>query len=78
MSDVPTTNAGAHVHGPGCAGREAPHVFRCLECELLFEAGVADGGAGGERCPQCGLQNAAEVATPEPGAYVIRHTSRFR
>jgi phage FluMu protein Com len=67
----------AHVHGPGCAGADG-RVFRCLECEMLFEAGIADGGLGGERCPQCGLQNAVAIATPESGTFVLRHSSRFR
>jgi hypothetical protein len=67
------------VHGSHCEEATEHAIFRCLECEILFEAGIADPGrSGSERCPQCGLENAIEVARVDHTEVVIRHSSRFR
>ena len=53
-------------------------VFRCLFCETLFEAGVADPGPSGEpRCPQCGL-TMAEPATASDDEFVVCAGTKFR
>lgn len=79
MSDPPESTNSMHVHDPRCTRPADSIVFRCRECESLFECGIADRGpGGGERCPQCGLENAVEVETPGEEVFVIRHTSRFR
>lgn len=69
----------AHMHGPECGLAPEPQVLQCLECELLFESGIADSSDHrSERCPQCGLQNAVAAGELDGDAFVIRHSSRFR
>jgi len=74
--------ADKHVHQHDSTCRipdEEWVVMQCLECELLFESGISDGGVSGrERCPQCGLQNAVAVENLDDRAFVIRHSSPFR
>ena len=71
-------NAPKHVHGPGCLAGAEPLV-RCLECLLLFEAGISDSsGPTSQRCPQCGLENTEDADLTDNSEFVIRHSSRFR
>ncbi len=66
----------AHSHSDACV---IPHVFRCDECGVLFEEGIADPAPGGEvRCPQCGLSNARAVDALQIEDFVLRHGMRFR
>ena len=65
-----------HTHSNDCLEEE---LFRCLECGMKFEAGVADSSVEGEpRCPQCGLVNAEPLAPDEEGGFVVRKTTKFR
>lgn len=75
-----TVDKPVHEHDSTCRiSDEERVVMRCLECELLFESGISDGGISGrERCPQCGLQNATPVLDLDERAFVIRHSSPFR
>lgn len=79
MMDDGTRREPAHAHGPQCGLESEPQILRCLECELLFESGIADSSdRRSERCPQCGLQNAVAAGELDDDAFVIRHSSRFR
>ncbi|MGK2858969.1 MAG: hypothetical protein ACSLFQ_17360 [Thermoanaerobaculia bacterium] len=46
---------------------------------MRFEPGVSDRArGGGERCPQCGLEDVAPVHEPEEEAFVVRRGTKFR
>jgi hypothetical protein len=55
------------------------HVhYRCLNCELIFEEGIADPGPKGEpRCPQCLLLD-SEPYQPQEEDFVVTRGTKFR
>lgn len=54
-------------------------VLLCRDCGMRFEEGIADHArSGGERCPQCGLENVAPELDTGEDAFVVRRGTKFR
>lgn len=59
--------------------RCSPVVLLCRDCGMRFEEGIADRArAGGERCPQCGLENVAPELDRGDDPFVVRRGTKFR